>query len=53
MAPPAGERRATMFEGIGALLAPFPGRLEFAARLALICALTARVAEIYQTPDRR
>ncbi len=40
-----------MFEGIGALLAPFPGRLEFAARLALICALTALVAEIYQTPE--
>ena len=33
------------------LLAPFPGRLEFAARLALICALTTLVTEIYQTPD--
>src|SRR5258705_9942167 len=33
------------------LLRPFPGRLEFAARLALICALTTLVAEIYQTPD--
>ena len=29
----------------------FPGRLEFAARLALICALTTLVAEIYQTPE--
>jgi multidrug resistance protein MdtO len=28
-----------------------PGKLEFAARLALICALTAVVAEIYQTPE--
>ncbi|MEJ0096093.1 MAG: FUSC family protein [Methylocella sp.] len=33
------------------LLAPFPGRLEFAARLALICALTTLVVEIYQTPE--
>src|SRR3984885_8437642 len=51
MAPTAGDRRGAFFEGIGALLAPFPGRLEFAARLALICALTTLVAEIYQTPD--
>jgi multidrug resistance protein MdtO len=36
---------------MGALLAPFPGRLEFAARLALICAITTLVAEIYQTPE--
>jgi multidrug resistance protein MdtO len=34
-----------------ALLRPFPGRLEFAGRLALICALTTLVAEIYQTPE--
>jgi len=34
-----------------ALLRPFPGRLEFAVRLALICALTTLVAEIYQTPE--
>ncbi len=33
------------------LLMPFPGRLEFAVRLALICALTTLVVEIYQTPD--
>jgi multidrug resistance protein MdtO len=33
------------------LLMPFQGRLEFAARLALICALTTLVAEIYQTPE--
>jgi multidrug resistance protein MdtO len=51
MAPTAGDRRGAFFEGIGALLAPFPGRLEFAARLALICALTTLVAEIYQTPE--
>src|SRR5271169_3570385 len=51
MAPPAIERRASAFEGLGALLAPFPGRLEFATRLALTCALTTLVAEIYQTPE--
>jgi multidrug resistance protein MdtO len=33
------------------LLMPFQGRLEFAARLALICALTTLVAQIYQTPE--
>ncbi|MBC9032645.1 FUSC family protein [Sphingomonas sp. JC676] len=32
------------------LLRPSPGRLAFAARLALICALTALLALIYQTP---
>jgi multidrug resistance protein MdtO len=32
-------------------LEPRPGKLEFAARLALICALTALVTEIYQTLD--
>jgi multidrug resistance protein MdtO len=33
------------------LLAPQPGRVASAARLAAICALTVLVAEIYQTPD--
>jgi multidrug resistance protein MdtO len=51
MAPAATERSESFLERIGALLAPFPGRLEFAARLALICALTTLVAEIYQTPE--
>jgi multidrug resistance protein MdtO len=51
MAPIAAERPESFLEGIGALLAPFPGRLEFAARLALICALTTLVVEIYQTPE--
>src|ERR1700722_20738849 len=45
------ERIESFLQEIGALLAPFPGRLEFAARLALICTLTILVAEIYQTPD--
>jgi multidrug resistance protein MdtO len=34
------------------LLAPRPGRLEMAIRLAVICALTVLVVEIYQTPDQ-
>lgn len=51
MAPPASERTAHAFRGLPALLAPFPGRMEFALRLALICALTTLVAEIYQTPE--
>ena len=33
------------------LLAPAPGRLAFATRLALICALTATVTATYQTPE--
>ena len=51
MAPAAGERRPSFFERTESLLAPFPGRLEFAVRLALICALTTPVAEFYQTPE--
>jgi multidrug resistance protein MdtO len=33
------------------LLAPRPGQFELASRLALICALTLLVTEIYQTPE--
>ena len=33
------------------LLAPFPGRAEFSFRVALTCALTLLVVEIYQDPD--
>ena len=36
---------------IVALLAPFPGRAEFSFRVALTCALTLLVVEIYQDPD--
>jgi multidrug resistance protein MdtO len=32
-------------------MAPRPGRVELATRLAIICALTVLVVEIYQTPD--
>jgi multidrug resistance protein MdtO len=50
MARLAGELRRELSEAL-ALLQPFPGRLEFAARLALICALTTLVVEVYQTPE--
>jgi multidrug resistance protein MdtO len=45
------ERRGGFLAGLLRLLAPSPGRLHFAVRLALICALTTLVAEVYQTPD--
>lgn len=51
MALPASERFGLTLDGLAALLAPAPGRLEFAARLAVICALTTLLVEIYQTPE--
>src|SRR5271165_6243013 len=51
MAMPAAEARHLPEPGWLELLKPFPGRLEFAVRLALICALTLLVTEIYQTPE--
>jgi multidrug resistance protein MdtO len=36
---------------IGSLLAPAPGRLTFATRLAFLCAITVLVAETYTTLD--
>src|SRR5262245_27000281 len=50
MAPPAGESRQRFGFQLAHSLAPAPGRLAFAARVALICALTALAAEVYQTP---
>ena len=47
----ASARRGGAFFEVLNLLRPRPGRLAFAARLALICALTTLVVEIYQTPD--
>ena len=47
---PLARALATVRE-IAQLLAPQPGRLELASRLALICALTVLVVEIYQTPE--
>ena len=51
MATHAPEAREGRLAELLRLLMPFPGRLEFAVRLALICALTTLVVEIYQTPD--
>jgi multidrug resistance protein MdtO len=51
MAASAAERHAGLWTNWVRLLAPDPERVEFATRLALICALTMLVAEIYQTPD--
>jgi multidrug resistance protein MdtO len=47
--PLSAARRA--LADIAELLAPRPGRFEFSTRVALICALTVLVTEIYQTPD--
>ncbi len=51
MAQPASERPGSTLAGLAVLLAPAPGRLEFAARLALVCALTTLLVEVYQTPE--
>lgn len=45
------ERHVALSAEILGLLGPRPGRLQFAFRLALICALTTLVVQIYQTPD--
>ncbi|HEY2010829.1 MAG TPA: FUSC family protein [Rhizomicrobium sp.] len=50
MEPLAIERRYGLVR-IGDLLAPKPGRLAFAARLAFLCAITVLVAETYTTLD--
>jgi multidrug resistance protein MdtO len=51
MAANAAEGHAAVRTNWLRLLAPDPERLEFATRLALVCALTTLVSEIYQTPD--
>jgi multidrug resistance protein MdtO len=43
--------REGAFPDVVRLMAPQPGRFELAIRLAVICALTVLVVEIYQTPD--
>jgi len=48
---PVERAREDFFTDIVRLMAPRPGRLELATRLAVICALTVLVVEIYQTPD--
>ncbi len=52
MAPPADERLSGAIRArLADLTAQTPGRLEFALRIALICALTTLVAQTYETPD--
>jgi multidrug resistance protein MdtO len=51
MAKRVDSGRPDFLSSVAELLAPFPGRLEFAARLALICALTVLIVETYQNPD--
>jgi multidrug resistance protein MdtO len=51
MAGNAVERQSALHANWLRLLAPNAERLEFAIRIALICALTTLVTEIYQTPE--
>src|SRR5579859_1731630 len=51
MAPPAAPSLAGWGRCVLRLLGPAPGRLEFATRLALICALTTLAAEFYRLLD--
>ncbi|MFK4444913.1 multidrug resistance protein MdtO [Caballeronia udeis] len=51
MAMPADKQRHHAMERLRAIVEPFPDRLGFAVRLALMCALTTLVVEIYQTPE--
>ena len=51
MAPLAADPPAEKYRAVLRLLEPFPGRLGYASRLAVICALTALVTAIFQTPD--
>ena len=52
MAANAGERQSALHTNWLPLFAPTPGRLEFATRVGLICALTTLVTETYQTPTQ-
>jgi len=51
MALPAAEVRSPGPREVLRLLAPFPGRMSIAVRVALICALTALVTAAYGTPE--
>lgn len=51
MALPAADVRAPGPREVLRLLAPFPGRMAIAVRVALICALTALVTAAYGTPE--
>jgi multidrug resistance protein MdtO len=51
MVPPVADAARSAAARLMELLGPRPGRLEYAVRIASICALTALVVQIYQTPD--
>jgi len=51
MARLAADRAWPAMGDILRLLAPFPGRAQGAARIALACALTVLVTSMYQTPE--
>lgn len=51
MATPAADRPPSGLARLAGLLAPFPGRLDFAVQLAAISALVTLVVEVYQTPE--
>ncbi|MCA3871190.1 MAG: FUSC family protein [Burkholderia sp.] len=51
MALPAADVRAPGPREVLRLLAPFPGRMAIAVRVALICALTALMTAAYGTPE--
>ena len=51
MAPPAAKPRLSLFARLPELLAPYPGRLEFAVRLALLASLTVLDVEMFRLPD--
>jgi multidrug resistance protein MdtO len=51
MATAAGKPPPPAARWLPASLAVFPGRLEFSVNLALTCALSTLVVEIYQTPE--
>jgi len=51
MARPAADRAWPAMGDILRLLAPYPGRAQVAARIALACTLTVLVTSMYQTPE--
>ena len=51
MARPVAARLSARWHEVLRLLEPSPGRLEFAARIALICAIVTVATEFYRLPD--
>ncbi|MDB5463489.1 MAG: Conserved hypothetical rane protein putative efflux pump [Phenylobacterium sp.] len=51
MARPAADRAGGFGAWLGEQLAPTPGRFAFAAKLAVICTITAVASAIYRTPE--